>query len=136
MLGQWSAKDQVMNIKDAASVSSLSIDTIRFYEKAGMLPAVPRDARGWRRFDGELVEWLKNLERLRSTGMPLRDVRAFAVLVHTTDATKPGAAEERLVILRRHAERLEQRRQDIAACQAFLDHKINVYSNMEGSKTC
>ena len=125
-----------MNIKDAASVSSLSIDTIRFYEKAGMLPAVPRDARGWRRFDGGLVEWLKNLERLRSTGMPLRDVRAFAVLVHTTDATKPGAAEERLVILRRHAERLEQRRQDIAACQAFLDHKINVYSNMEGSKTC
>jgi MerR family transcriptional regulator, aldehyde-responsive regulator len=121
-----------MNIKDASVASGLSIDTIRFYEKVGMMPAVPRDGRGWRRFDGGLIEWLKNLERLRSTGMPLRDVRAFAVLVHTTDASKPGAAEERLVILRRHAVRLEQRKQDIAACQAFLDHKINVYSDMEG----
>ncbi len=125
-----------MNIKDASAASGLSIDTIRFYEKAGMLPAVPRDGRGWRRFDGGLVEWLKNLERLRSTGMPLRDVRAFAVLVHTADARKPGVAEERLVILRRHAVRLDQRKQDIAACQAFLDHKINVYSNMEGHKIC
>jgi MerR family transcriptional regulator, aldehyde-responsive regulator len=125
-----------MNIKDASACSGLSIDTIRFYEKAGMLPAVPRDGRGWRRFDGGLVEWLKNLERLRSTGMPLRDVRAFAVLVHTTDATKPGAAEERLVILRRHAARLDQRMQDIAACQAYLDHKINVYTQMDGNLTC
>jgi MerR family transcriptional regulator, aldehyde-responsive regulator len=121
-----------MNIKDAATQSGLSIDTIRFYEKSGMLPAVPRDGRGWRRFDGGLVEWLKNLQRLRATGMPLRDVRAFAVLVHTSDAARLGAAEERLVILRRHAARLDQRMQDIAACKAFLDHKINVYSNMDG----
>jgi MerR family transcriptional regulator, aldehyde-responsive regulator len=125
-----------MNINEASILSGLSIDTIRFYEKSGMLPAVPRDGRGWRRFDGGLVEWLKNLERLRSTGMPLREVRAFAVLVHTTDAALPGAAEERLVILRRHAERLEQRMRDIAACQVFLDHKINVYSKMDGEMTC
>jgi MerR family transcriptional regulator, aldehyde-responsive regulator len=123
-----------MNIKDASAASGLSIDTIRFYEKVGMLPAVPRDGRGWRRFDGGLIEWLKNLERLRSTGMPLRDVQAFAVLVHTTEAARPGAAEERLAILRRHAARLEQRKNDIAACQAFLDHKINVYSDMEGRR--
>jgi DNA-binding transcriptional MerR regulator len=125
-----------MNINEASTVSGLSIDTIRFYEKAGMLPAVPRDGRGWRRFDGGLVEWLKDLERLRSTGMPLREVRAFAVLVHTTDANLPGAAQARLVILRRHAERLEQRMNDIAACQTFLDHKINVYSKMDGDMTC
>jgi MerR family transcriptional regulator, aldehyde-responsive regulator len=125
-----------MNIKDAAIQSGLSIDTIRFYEKAGMLPAVPRDGRGWRRFDGGLVEWLRNLERLRSTGMPLRDVRAFAVLVHTTDAALPGAAEERLVMLRRHAARLVDRRREVEACQAYLDHKINVYSNMDGTMTC
>jgi MerR family transcriptional regulator, aldehyde-responsive regulator len=124
-----------MNIKDASTQSGLSIDTIRFYEKVGMLPAVPRDARGWRRFDGGLVEWLKNLERLRSTGMPLREVRAFAVLVHTTDAALPGSAEQRLMILRRHAARLEQRMRDIAACQVFLDHKIKVYSSLEGNET-
>ena len=39
-----------MTIQEAAAASGLSIDTIRFYEKAGMTPPVPRDARGWRTF--------------------------------------------------------------------------------------
>jgi MerR family transcriptional regulator, aldehyde-responsive regulator len=125
-----------MNIKEAATTSGLSIDTIRYYEKAGMLPKVSRDARGWRRFDAGIVEWLRNLERLRATGMPMADMRRFAVLVHMTDATKPGAAAERLAILRAHAERLATRRREVEACQAFLDHKIYVYSNMAGDMTC
>ncbi|MGL4237671.1 MerR family transcriptional regulator [Tabrizicola sp.] len=125
-----------MNIKEAATASGLSIDTIRFYEKAGMLPKVPRDARGWRRFDGGTVEWLRNLERLRATGMPMADMRRFAALVHTTDASTPGAAAERLAILHAHAERLAARRREVEACQAFLDHKIGVYSGTAGSLTC
>jgi MerR family transcriptional regulator, aldehyde-responsive regulator len=123
-----------MNIKEAATTSGLSIDTIRYYEKAGMLPKVSRDARGWRRFDAGTVEWLRNLERLRATGMPMTDMRRFAVLVHTTDASVLGAAAERLSILRTHAERLATRRRELEACQAYLDHKISVYSNMTKEK--
>ncbi len=119
-----------MNIKEAATTSGLSVDTIRFYEKAGMLPAIARDARGWRRFDAGAVEWLCNLERLRATGMPMADMRRFAVLVHTADATAPGAAADRLAILQTHAARLATRRQEVEACQAYLDHKINVYSTI------
>ena len=123
-----------MNIKEAATTSGLSIDTIRFYEKAGMLPTIVRDARGWRRFDAGAVEWLRNLERLRATGMPMVDMRRFAVLVHTTDAAAPGAAIQRLAILHTHAERLAARRREVEACQAFLDHKISVYSDMTKEK--
>ncbi len=124
-----------MNITDAATTSGLSIDTIRFYEKAGMLPPVRRDARGWRRFDAGAVEWLRNLERLRATGMPMVDMRRFAVLVHTTDAAAPGAAAERLAILHTHAERLATRRREVDACQVFLDHKISVYGKITGGLT-
>lgn len=123
-----------MNIKQAATTSGLSVDTIRFYEKAGMLPAIARDARGWRRFDAGAVEWLRNLERLRATGMPMADMRRFAGLVHTTDAATPGAAAERLGILHTHAERLAARRREVDACQAYLDHKIGVYSNLTKEK--
>lgn len=119
-----------MNIKEASVSSGLSVDTIRFYEKAGMLPAIARDARGWRRFDAGAVEWLRNLERLRATGMPMADMRRFAVLVHTTDAAAAGAAAERLAVLHSHAERLATRRREVEACQAYLDHKISVYSAM------
>jgi MerR family transcriptional regulator, aldehyde-responsive regulator len=84
-----------MNIKNAAAQSGMSVDTIRFYEKAGMMPRAPRDKRGWQNFDVDSIEWLRNLERLRLTGMPLREVRRFAILVHTSEANLPAAADER-----------------------------------------
>jgi MerR family transcriptional regulator, aldehyde-responsive regulator len=121
-----------MNIADASRASGLSVDTIRFYEKTGMMPRAPRDSRGWRSYTGDAVEWLRNLERLRATGMPLAEVRRFAVLVHTTDSTDPDVAAERLTILERHAVRLVVRQRDLDACKAYLDHKINVYSKLKG----
>ena len=125
-----------MNIAQAAGLSGLSVDTIRYCEKAGMLPTMARNARGWRWFDAAAVEWLRNLERLRATGMPMANMRRFAVLVHTTDAAQSGVAKERLAILRSHAERLTARLREVEACQAFLDHKVNVYSNLNGGRTC
>jgi MerR family transcriptional regulator, aldehyde-responsive regulator len=122
-----------MNIKGAAAVSGLSVDTIRFYEKAGMLPPLARDGRGWRSFDGGAVEWLRNLERLRATGMPMAEMRRFALLVHAEDAGE--AAGERLEILRAHAQRLEARRREVEACQAYLDQKIGTYEQMTGEAT-
>jgi MerR family transcriptional regulator, aldehyde-responsive regulator len=115
-----------MNITQAAAKSGLSVDTIRFYEKSGMLPPIVRDKRGWRTFSADNLNWLETLERLRSTGMPLKSVRRFAVLVHAKKSDK-AARQERLVILREHAERLRQRRADLDACEAYLNHKISIY---------
>lgn len=113
-----------MKIRDAAAVSGLSIDTIRFYERAGMLPEVARDKRGWRNFDAGVIEWLQNLEKLRSTAMPLKDMKRFAELVHGSADSSP----ERISILTRHAERLARRRAELDACETYLQHKIAVYS--------
>lgn len=118
-----------MTIKEAADASGLSMDTIRFYEKTGMLPPVPRDARGWRVFPPPLMEWLKNLARLRATGMPMADMQRFARLVHATPT--PEVIAERLAILGEHNLRLAQRRTELQAAQAYLDHKIAVYSEKE-----
>ena len=125
-----------MNITQVAGLTGLSVDKIRYYEKIGMLPKIVRDGRGWRRFDPPTVEWLRNLERLRATGMPMAEMRRFAVLVHTTDAIQPGVAKERLKILQGHAVRLTARLREVKACQAFLDHKINIYSNLAKGMTC
>jgi DNA-binding transcriptional MerR regulator len=114
-----------MHIGDAARASSPSADTIRYYEKAGMLPPVPRDGRGWRHFPPPLVEWLKNLARLRATGMPMADMLRFARLVHARDSK--AVIAERLSLLRRHAERLRERRGARNACEAYLAHKIAIY---------
>lgn len=116
-----------MRINDAAAHSGLSQDTIRFYEKSGMLPRIARDDRGWRHFSGEDLGWLTVLERLRSTGMPLDDVKRFASSAHAPDCDNAGQRALRLNILERHAETLAKRRADLAACETYLNHKINIY---------
>jgi MerR family transcriptional regulator, aldehyde-responsive regulator len=121
-----------MKIQEAAERSQLSADTIRFYEKAGMLPRIARDKSGWRNFDADAVDWLMTLERLRSTGMPLKEVRRFAALVHEGVAAGPDAAGERLDILQRHSKRLAKRREALDACEVYLSKKISIYSNMKG----
>lgn len=118
-----------MTIKDAAAASGLGIDTIRFYEKAGMLPPVPRDGRGWRHFTTPLMDWLQNLGHLRATGMPLAEMQRFARLVHAPETA--GTVAERLAILHAHARRLAARRAEVEAAQAYLDRKIEVYSRKD-----
>jgi MerR family transcriptional regulator, aldehyde-responsive regulator len=124
-----------MNIKEASQHSGLSVDTIRFYEKAGMLPPIVRDGRGWRRFSADAVEWLRNLERLRATGMPMKEMHRFAVLVHIGDPALPDVAAERLAILERHSERLVQRQADLDACKAYLAKKIKIYKALQEDQT-
>jgi MerR family transcriptional regulator, aldehyde-responsive regulator len=123
-----------MKIKEAAVASGLSEDTIRFYEKSGMLPPTSRDKRGWRDFDPNTLAWLKDLGRLRSTGMPLKDVKQFAVLVHTNNANSASAAQARLAILEAHAKRLTQRRRELDECEAFLNKKIAIYQKQRSGK--
>lgn len=118
-----------MHITDAATLSGLPADTIRFYEKSGMLPAIARDARGWRSFGPADIEWLKTLRYLRNTGMPLDDVKAFARSAHAADSTARDQQQTRLALLRTHARRLAAQQADLAACQTYLTHKIAIYTS-------
>lgn len=117
-----------MLIKEAAARSGLTQDTIRFYEKSGMLAAIARDGRGWRVFSTDDVNWLTTLERLRATGMPLDDVKRFAVSAHAPDCDAPAQRATRLALLKAHAITLAHRQAELKACKHFLDHKINMYT--------
>lgn len=117
-----------MQIGEAAQTSGLSIDTIRFYDKSGMLPDLPRDPKGWRRFTPEALNWLEIIARLRRTGMPLDDIKAFAISAQGAGADATAAQAKRLKLLEAHRERLAQQRADLEACEAYLDMKISVYS--------
>lgn len=117
-----------MRINEASARSGLSQDTIRFYEKSGMLSPIHRDARGWRVFSADDVNWLCTLERLRVTGMPLDDVKRFAISAHAPDCNAPKQKAHRLALLKQHAKTLAERQATLEACKQFLDHKISLYS--------
>ena len=117
-----------MRIDEVSQKSGLTADTIRFYEQSGMLPAISRDDRGWRRFTPDDLDWLIVLSRLRSTGMPLKDVRAFASSAQGAQAETLEEQRKRLQILQNHAIALAQRKADLEACETYLKNKISTYT--------
>ncbi|WP_162651398.1 MerR family transcriptional regulator [Lentilitoribacter sp. Alg239-R112] len=114
-----------MFIKEAATKSGLSIDTIRYYEKEGMLPVIDRNSSGIRIFTPTNIEWLNILYWLRKTGMSMKVMKRYAIIVHEGDHTIP----ERMSILLEHQKLVEERRKELDACSDLLAHKVHCYKS-------
>ena len=71
-----------MNIGEAAAASSLTPDTIRFYEKKGILPRPPRLASGYRHYTEEHVSTLRLAKGLRELELPLAEVAPILSVAH------------------------------------------------------
>lgn len=118
-----------MLISEASIISGLSADTIRYYEKSGIVPAIDRGPDGLRRFSPENVEWLTLLYWLRKTGMPMKDMQRFAALYREGDRT----VRERKALLLGHAETLKRKRADLDHCEEVLAAKLAIYDKLKGN---
>ncbi|WP_084468918.1 MerR family transcriptional regulator [Nocardiopsis trehalosi] len=101
----------------------VSLDTLRYYEREGLLTRVERGAGGHRRYRASDVELLDLVRCLRDTDMPIARLREFAELVREGDATVPRRVE----VLERHEERLAERIAELVDRQAAIRHKIAYY---------
>ncbi|MGV2975092.1 MerR family transcriptional regulator [Roseibium alexandrii] len=115
-----------MMISEVAEHTGLSISTIRFYEKSGLCPFIQRGSDGMRRFSKTDADWLELLASLRSTGMPLAEMRSFAELYASGD----GKIPERKAVLLSHRRRLEDRQAELDRCRVILDRKLNGYDKI------
>lgn len=107
---------------EAAERSGFSIDTLRYYEKEGILPAVQRTAGGHRVYSDEDLGLLEFLRCLRETGMPVERLRRYGQLCRRED-TVP----ERVALLEEHAETVERQLADVLAQQRRLAEKLAWY---------
>ncbi len=115
-----------LSIAEAAARTGLTPHTLRYYERDGlMLRAVDRSASGHRRYTDRDLTWIELLTRLRSTGMPIRDVRRYAELVRAGD----GNEAERLDLLRAHRERVLAQLAEVHEHLGAIDHKIGIYED-------
>ena len=103
-----------LSIAEVAALTGLSKDTLRYYEKAGLIEAVVRSSGGQRRYVSGDLDWLAFLLRLRATGMSIADMRRFAELRRSGDASVPA----RLELLTRHHDDV---RAHLASLQGHLD---------------
>ncbi|MET4582856.1 DNA-binding transcriptional MerR regulator [Conyzicola nivalis] len=112
-----------LSIGEAAAVSGLTVDALRYYEREGLtLHPLDRNSAGRRRYFERDISWIRALAMLRRTGMRIRDVRAFTEL-----SREAGTEPERLAVLEEHRDRVIDR---IAVMQLELEEiqsKIEFY---------
>ena len=116
-----------MTIAQAAERSGLSAHTLRYYERIGLIHPVERGSNGHRRYGRDDMEWLDLLLKLRTTGMPMRQMVEYAELVRQG----PPTAARRRQMLERHRAAIADRMEQLQETAAVLDRKISMYQEME-----
>jgi len=113
-----------LTIAEVAEQTGLTAHTLRYYERDGLLlGAVDRSSSGHRRYSEGDLTWITLITRLRSTGMPIRDVKRYADLVRAGD----GNEQERLELLRSHRDRVERQLAEVTGHLRAIDYKIALY---------
>ena len=107
---------------EASTRSGFSIDTLRYYEREGILPAVARTPGGRREYTDDDLARLAFLQCLRETGMPIARLRRYAELVDD-----PSTMRERAALLEEHHAAVEQTIAKMQDQQRRLREKIIWY---------
>lgn len=112
-----------MTIKQVCQRYGLTQDTLRYYEKIGVIPPVHRSASGIRDYDEHDLGWVENAVCLRNAGVPVESIAEYVKLYQAGDET---FAARRDLLSHVLADLMEQRSQLDAAIQK-LTYKVSRY---------
>lgn len=111
-----------MTIGEFSAITGISVYTLRYYEKKGLL-RVNRDNAGRRDYSTDDIEWVKFIRRLKDTGMLLRDIKYYSDLRYQGDDTMA----ERIELLMQHRESVLEEQRKWEEYLRNLDEKIGIY---------
>lgn len=113
-----------MSIAEAARRTGVSVHTLRYYERAGLvITDVGRTSGGRRRYHRVDLQWIGICTSLRATGMPIRTIRRYAELV----SAGGGNEKERLALLETHRADVLAKLTELEENLKLIEHKIDVY---------
>ncbi|MQQ99541.1 MerR family transcriptional regulator [Glaciimonas soli] len=118
-----------LTIQQAAAATGLSIHTLRYYERIGLIDAIPRHHNSHRMYRMEDMVWIDFLLRLRATGMNIQAMLRYAELRRM--GTRLESVSERKVMLEQHMHALEAEILAIQETVTILRNKVTLYSSME-----
>ncbi|MBO0422939.1 MerR family transcriptional regulator [Enterococcus plantarum] len=82
-----------MNIKKVSELSGVSADTIRYYERIGLIPPVKRNDNGIRNFDEEDLRWIVFSRQMRNAGLSIESLVEYLTLFQVGNETVPARKE-------------------------------------------
>ena len=119
-----------ITIAEVSKKYNLTQDTLRYYEKIGLIPHVPRNNNGIRNFDEESCGWIEFIKCMRSAGMQIE------VLIKYISLFKQGreTLEERRNLLIEQKEKLVEKYTEIGNTINRLENKIKIYDEIAEGK--
>lgn len=115
-----------MTIGEASKKFKISTDTLRYYERIGLIPPVPRNKSGLRDYDEESCNWIGFIKCMRNSGMPIEALIEYVQLFQLGDST----IEARKNLLVEQLKNLEVKRDNIQSTIDRLKVKIKHYDNI------
>jgi DNA-binding transcriptional MerR regulator len=112
-----------MTIKEAAEITGITIDNLRYYERIGLIPEVPRTASGIRDYDTMSLNWIDFAMRFKRGGLSLEAIREYINLALQGEVTKPARKE----ILLEGKEELEKKMAEIQESLDVINYKLDTY---------
>ena len=112
-----------MTIKEVAEKYDISADTLRYYERVGMIPKVTRRPNGIRDYQESDLGWVELAICMRSAGLPIEVMIEYVKLYKEGDKTIPA----RLELLQEHMNALKQQKAQIESTVERLAYKISKY---------
>ena len=119
-----------MKIAEVSKKYNLTEDTIRYYEKIGLIPRVPRTKSGIREFDDESCRWVEFIKCMRNSGMTIEVLTEYVNLYKQGE----GTAEARKQLLIEQRKNLVKKQEEIANTIKRLDYKIEIYNEIVEGK--
>jgi DNA-binding transcriptional MerR regulator len=110
-------------IDEAAERMGLTKHTLRYYEREGLLPPIAKTSNGHRSYTEDDLGWVRFLQLLRATGMPIREMKEFVSITWAGDHTIP----ERVKVLTRYRQALVARMASDQDHLERLNGKIDYY---------
>ena len=120
-----------MTIREIAAKTNMSTDTLRYYERIGLLLPVPRNAAGIRNYDEYFVNFINFIKKLKASGMSLEHIIDYIRLAEMGDAT----IQERKKLLAEARETLLDKINSLQLVAELADYQLRNYENLLQSET-
>lgn len=115
-----------MTIKEVSDKYSITKDTLRYYEKIGLLKNVPRLKNGIRDYDDDSCKKIEFIKCMRNAGVEIDILIEYMNLLEEGKST----VFSRLDLLKRQREKLLEKRDNIDQTINRLDYKIDIYNEI------
>lgn len=116
-------EESILTIAEVSKKYDITADTLRYYERIGLIPAVPRKPNGIRDYDQASCQWVELMKCMRKAGVQIEALNEYVELFRRGDET----IDARKTILMEQRKRLVRKMQDMQETLERLDYKIEMY---------